>query len=53
MFIEMVCFSGIFFYIEVSLSCVCFYLDPKIDLTDSNKLDTLTTAASYREKSNT
>lgn len=46
MFIEMLYFSGVFFYFEVSLSHGCFYLDPKIDPTDSNKLDTLTTATS-------
>lgn len=50
MFTEMLYFSGLFFYIVVNLSHVCFYLDLKIDLTDSNKLETLTTATSYREK---
>lgn len=53
MFTEMLYFlGGIFFYIEVSLSYICFYLDLKIDLTYSNKLDTLTTVTSYRAKSN-
>lgn len=51
MFIEMLYFSGVLFYIEVNHSHVCFYLDTKTDLTDSKKLDTLTVASSYREKS--
>lgn len=34
MSIELLNFSGFPFYIDVGLSYVCFYLAPKIDLTD-------------------